>query len=152
MTRFTLDTNVLVYAADGNAGDRHLWAFDIVDRAAQSTCVLTLQALAEFFHAVTRKRLVPVTAARDQVSDWMEIFPVLTADADTVAEAMEAALEGRFGFWDAMLLATAARGGCTVALSEDMSDGTCFGSIVVRNPFLGPSLPSDIDALLGGAG
>lgn len=151
MTRFTLDTNILVYAADGNAGERHLRAYDIVDRAAQSSCILTLQALAEFFHAVTRKGLVPVDAARDQVKDWMEIFPVLTADADAIAAAMEAAALGRFGFWDAMLLATAARGGCAVALSEDMSDGARFGSIVVRNPLLGPTLPPDIEALVDGA-
>jgi hypothetical protein len=33
--RFTLDTNVLVYAVDKDAGDRHRIALDLVRRARQ---------------------------------------------------------------------------------------------------------------------
>ena len=44
-----LDANVLVYAADRTAGERHERTLHILDRAARRDCVLTLQALGEFF-------------------------------------------------------------------------------------------------------
>ena len=42
---------------------------------------------------------------------------------------------GRFGFWDAVMLACAEEAGCTICLSEDMKDGASLGGITVRNPF-----------------
>jgi predicted nucleic acid-binding protein len=60
--RFSLDTNILVYAADLAAGERHERALEILDRAVRRDCVLTLQALAEFFHVTTRKQLRPSCA------------------------------------------------------------------------------------------
>ena len=53
--RFTLDTNLLVYAVDPDADERHQQAIGIVDLAVEEDCVLTLLVLAEFFHTVTRK-------------------------------------------------------------------------------------------------
>lgn len=147
--RFSLDTNVLVYAADRDAGERHQRACYIIERAARRPCTLTLQALAEFFHAVTRKGLVPRTEAAAQVRDWLEIFPTATADTEALRLALSAAEAGRFGFWDALLLATAGRAGCGVVLSEDMSDGGALDGVIVRNPFAGPDLAGDIQRLLG---
>ena len=43
--RFTLDTNLLVYSVDNMAGARHELAIEIVDRATERDCNLTLQAL-----------------------------------------------------------------------------------------------------------
>jgi predicted nucleic acid-binding protein len=57
-------------------------------------------------------------------------------DAHRLA-AREAAA-GRFSYWDAVLLASAATVGCTTMLSEDMADGARLGGITVRNPF-GPN-------------
>ena len=67
--RFSIDTNILIYSIDKDAGTRHEDAQELVDALADEDCVLTLQALAEFFHAVTRKdknaRMVP----RPQVAE-----------------------------------------------------------------------------------
>ena len=52
--RFSLDTNILVYAVDRDGGERHCRSVELVGRAARRDCVMTLQALAEFFHATTR--------------------------------------------------------------------------------------------------
>lgn len=56
--RFSLDTNILVYAVDRDSSERHELARELIGRAAQRDCVLTVQALAEFFHATTRKNLL----------------------------------------------------------------------------------------------
>ena len=77
--RFSLDTNILVYAVDLDAGDRHEWSRTLVGRAARCDCVLTVQALAEFFHATTRKNLLPLSRAGVIVRAWLEVFPVTSA-------------------------------------------------------------------------
>lgn len=147
--RFTLDTNVLVYAADRDAGERHERALEIIERAARRPCTLTVQALGEFFAAATRKGIVARPEAGEQVRDWLELFPTAAADAEALEAAMGAAVDGRLSFWDAMLLATAERAGCTAVLSEDMGDGTSFGAVMIRNPFVRGSLPEHVAKLLG---
>jgi predicted nucleic acid-binding protein len=73
--RLSLDSNILVYAADGEAGDRHAAALDLVDRAIGADCILTLQSLAEFFYVATRKAKLEPAEAADYVGDWRAVFP-----------------------------------------------------------------------------
>jgi predicted nucleic acid-binding protein len=146
--RFTLDTNVLVYAADNTAGARHERALEIVDRAVDCNCILTTQALGEFYAAVTRKNLMPKRDAGALVRDWVELFPIVSASASALLDATQAAQTGRFAFWDAMLLATAREAGCVAALSEDMEGGSRFGSIAILNPFTGGTIPAAVQRLL----
>jgi predicted nucleic acid-binding protein len=135
--RFTLDTNLLVYSVDNAAGDRHLLAREIVDRAVESECWLTLQALGEFYAATTRKGVMPRAEAAAQTADWLELFPTVAASAATVRVAMADATARRASYWDALLLATAAEAGCSIILTEDMSDGAILGGVRVHNPFAG---------------
>jgi predicted nucleic acid-binding protein len=46
-------------------------------------------------------------------------------------------MEGRFSYWDAPLLATAAEAGCAAAISEGMGDGAALGAIGVVPAFAG---------------
>ncbi len=133
--RFTLDTNLLVYAIDRDADERHLQAIAIVDRAVEQDCVLTLQVLAKFFHAVTRKGKMPAAEAREQVSDWLIMFPVVAADGQALTRAMGAVQRHNLPFWDALLWATAKAAGVTVLLSEDFQDGRELEGVQFRNPF-----------------
>jgi predicted nucleic acid-binding protein len=147
--RYTLDTNILIYAMDRSVGAKHRLAVDIVDRSIERPCVLTLQALAEFVHAVTRKDLVPRRDAVAQARDWLAAFEVTAADTDALDAAYAATLAGAFGLFDALLLATARKAGCTIALSEDMGDGAKLDGITVRNPLQGDALPDDLRLMLG---
>lgn len=146
--RFSLDTNILVYAADGEAGQRHTLACEIIERSARRPCVLTIQALAEFYRAVTREGIVPTAAAATLVRDWMLLFPTASADAAALDGALVAVERGAFSFWDALLMATADGAGCTMVISEDMADGAAIGSAIVRHPFAGDGLADAVLPLL----
>lgn len=135
--RVSLDTNLLVYASDSQAGDRHRKALALTRRAVAGDCVLCLQCLAEFYHAVTRKRLSTARNAQAMVDNWRNLFPVHVASPDCLSEAMAAHREHRLAFWDAMLWATAREAGCRVLLSEDFQDGQSIGGVRFVNPFLG---------------
>ena len=136
--RFSLDTNILVYAVDRDAVARHEAAKSVVARAAMRDCILTIQALAEFFHATTRKKLLTPTAAADFVHDWLSVFDTAAADQAVLAEAMETLQSHSWSFWDAMLWATVKQAGCAAILSEDMQDGRKLGGVEIVNPF-GPN-------------
>jgi predicted nucleic acid-binding protein len=146
--RFTLDTNILVYALDTAAGAKHRLAALIVDQAVERDCHLTLQALSEFYAAVTRKGIVPKVEAAAQVQDWLLLFPALSSSATAVLAALTHAVAGRASYWDALLVATASEGGCVICLSEDMSDGGRLGTMQIVNPFDGDQLSAQAAELL----
>lgn len=134
-TRLTLDSNVLVYAVDRQAGPKHDIARDLVARAAVGDCVLTLQALSEFFVVATRKAKARPDEAAAFVDDFRDVFPVVSAEPDTLSEAMTAHQEHGIAFWDALLWATARKAGCGLLVSEDLQDGRQLGGVRFRDPF-----------------
>jgi predicted nucleic acid-binding protein len=146
--RFSLDTNILVYALDAGAGDRHTLASRIVDRAVHCDCCLTLQSVSEFFAVVTRKRLVARAEAVAQARDWLDMFRTASASADAVRTALDTAAAGRASYWDALLVATAAEAGCTTILTEDLADGSLMHGVHILNPFAGGDLTPGAAALL----
>jgi predicted nucleic acid-binding protein len=123
------------FSIDKDAGSKHEQTRDLVDALADRDCVLTLQALAEFFHAVTRKGKMPEDEAAAMVHDWMELFPVTTADARGLNQAIQLRNEHGFAFWDAMLVQAARAAGVTRLLTEDMQDGRTIGVLRLENPF-----------------
>jgi predicted nucleic acid-binding protein len=148
--RFTLDTNLLVYAIDSTAGPRHEIAVEIVQRAARLDCWLTLQAVSEFYAVATRKGIVPPPDAAAQAADWLKLFPCAAASAAAVRIALGDAVAGRASYWDALLIATAGEAGCVWILTEDLADGTDASGVHVHNPFSASGgLTEEARSLLG---
>ncbi len=144
----TFDTNILFYAADVSAGARHVAALDLVERAARAGSVLTLQSLAEFYAAITRKGVLGHDEAENHVKKWQRVFTVHPASEDCLADAMWAVREHRLSFWDAMLWAAAKGAGCKLLISEDFRDGQMIKGVTFVDPFedhnavlLGAALP-----------
>jgi predicted nucleic acid-binding protein len=146
--RFTFDTNVLVYAADRDAVDRHRIALDLVSRARGRDCVIILQALAELFRTLTGKGKIEPAKAIEVVQAWRDVAPVFSADDVCLVDAMDAVADHNWSFWDAMMWATAKRAGCRLLISEDGQDGRTLGGVTIVNPFL--ATPSSLlDQVLG---
>ena len=133
--RISVDTNILIYAVDRDAGDRHEQSKELLAHAARHDCVLTVQTLAEFFHATTRKNLLEVRHASAFVRDWLDVFHIASADAAALLEAIDAVVEHRLSFRDAMIWATVRRSGCSALVSEDMQHGRRLGGVEFINPF-----------------
>jgi predicted nucleic acid-binding protein len=146
--RFTLDTNILIYALDRQSGDRHTLSSQIVARGPFCDCWLTLQAISEFYAAATRKGLVSVDEGRHQAEDWLEMFRTVATSAAAVRTALRLASAGRASYWDALLVHTAAEAGCTAILTEDLAENTSLGGIQIINPFAGTALSPEAEALL----
>jgi len=135
MVRFSFDTNILVYAVDRDAGERHRIAVDLVRRAAGRDCVITLQALAELFRALTGKRKATAEQAMEVIQMWRDAATIVAADQVCLVDAMGAVADHGVSFWDAMMWATAKRAGCRLLISEDGQDGRTLGGVTIVNPF-----------------
>jgi predicted nucleic acid-binding protein len=130
-----VDTNLLVYAHDGGAGAKHAQAVALLARLfEEGTGALSIQVLAEFYAAATRKLGMTSAEAEAVIRDlggWIIHRP---AHADLL-KAAQLARRHRLGWWDALILTSAIELGCAVLWTEDFSDGRRFGPVTVRNPF-----------------
>ncbi len=133
--RFTLDTNLLVYSIDRAAGAKQAMAQTVVRMAAVANCRLTLQTVSEFYAVATRKGHLPPDVAAGLARDWLDLFPCLPHSGAATRQALDLAGSKRASYWDALLLCTAAEGGCGTILSEDMADGAVVGGVRIVNPF-----------------
>jgi len=133
-----IDTNVLMYAHDVAAGAKHQIAETVLRELwSERAGVLSVQVLQEFYVNVTRKIPVPLSkeAARQVVSNY-EIWCTETTSAEDPAE-FRIEDESRIGFWDALIVSSAAKSGATRLLSEDFNAGQRIAGIVIENPFSG---------------
>jgi len=137
--RVFVDTNIIVYAYDRDAGRKHEIARDLmIGLWSAAGGVLSTQILQEFYVTVTRKIASPLTreAAREIIKDYLT-WDVVSNDGDAVLDAIDIETGENISFRDALVIAAAKRGGAQVLLSEDLSEGRKFGDMVVRNPFAG---------------
>jgi predicted nucleic acid-binding protein len=149
--RFAIDTNVLVYAVEEGAGEKGNRARQVIGQAIRcGRAVLPLQTIGEFLTTLLRKGSDRREAA-ERARAFSKAFLLVAADPGDVAAAIDATAARRLSYWDGLLLATAARHGCTCLLSEDMQDGARLMGVTVRNPFPGEELAPDLVALLAPA-
>jgi predicted nucleic acid-binding protein len=132
----SFDTNILVYAVDNTAGERHARAADLIERSIRhGGCVQTLQSLAEFFSVVTRKASIAPDLAATFIKGWQAVLPIEASTPADLDQAMQASREHRLSFWDAMLWATARRIGVRVLVSEGFQDGRILDGVRFVDPF-----------------
>jgi predicted nucleic acid-binding protein len=132
----SFDSNVLVYAADATAGERHEHAAHLLGRAMRrQSCIQTLQSFCEFFNVVTRKAGIDAAAAAEFVETWRTAMSVESATFPDLAAAMRGVREHGLSFWDALLWATVRRVGVDLLISEDFQDGRSIEGVRIVNPF-----------------
>jgi len=132
-----VDTNVLVYAHDTDAGDRHAAAKAVLAELwdDRSGCLST-QVLQEFYAVVTRKFKPPMprTKARALVAAYGEWSAVAT-EPQLIISASRLEEEHTLSFWDALIIQAAIQAGAECLLSEDLQNGRRFGVLTIENPF-----------------
>jgi len=135
-----VDTNILVYAEDRDAGEKHGVARDLIVRLWDDhSGVLSVQVLQEFYVTVTQKLAKPLTSARalEIVTEYLT-WTVVENTGKLLAEAIVLQQTFRLSFWDAMVVQAAIEARCDYLYSEDMNPGQRIGSLVVVNPFQQP--------------
>jgi predicted nucleic acid-binding protein len=136
--RIFVDTNILIYAHDVDAGERYKIAQNVlVDLWDRGAGLLSTQVLQEFYNTATRK-LAPKMSklkARRIVADYSEWCPF---DTDPLVIVNASFLEETHSvsWWDALIIEAAVQSGAKYLLSEDLQHGRNFAGLEVCNPFL----------------
>lgn len=137
--RVLMDTNVLVYAYDRSEPEKQRRALKVLDRLAMSGAgAISTQVLAEFFVAITRKIVAPLSPAEayDRVKNYLQSWTVLDVTGMIVLEAARGVRDHQFNFWDAQIWATARLNQIPVVFSEDFNVGQVTEGVRFVNPFV----------------
>jgi predicted nucleic acid-binding protein len=132
-----VDANVLVYSIDprdsakrsrANAWLRRLWE--------QRTGRTSVQALMEFYASATRRIAprMPSDLAWEEATRYFAWSP-RQVDMPLLVRARDIERRYAISWWDSMVVAAALAQDCQLLLTEDLQDGTVFGTLAVRSPF-----------------
>jgi predicted nucleic acid-binding protein len=133
-----LDTNILIYAdtAKDPLG-RHTDAVLLIEKlSAAENCCIPIQVLGEFLNVCRQKKVLDLELAADRVETYGEVFETPHTQIEDLVVANLLLRDFNLQYFDALIIAVAARAGATMLLSEDMQDGLEVGGLRVVNPFL----------------
>ena len=133
-----LDTNILIYAHDMDAGLKHDRAVSIIENMwEEETGVISTQVIQEFYVKVTRKIPNPLTHARARgiIVNYFS-WHVELVEPDTILSASEIEERHLLSFWDSLIIATACQANAKKLLTEDLNPGQLIEGILIENPFL----------------
>ncbi len=133
-----VDTNVLIYAHDVDAKTKHEIAKEVLRELwREQAGILSMQVLQEFYVNVTRK--IPTPLSKDLARLIVNSYAIWCVETTTseISAAFRIEDESRIGFWDALIVSSAAKGGATRILSEDLSGGQRIAGVLIENPFAG---------------
>lgn len=130
-----VDTNVVLYADDADAGTRRDVARALLTRIfADGSAVVSVQVLQEYFSAATRRLGLPADAARSRV-EVLGRLDVVSLAPDDVLAAIDLHRLHSLSIWDALIVRAALISGCRILSSEDFQSGRRFEALEVVNPF-----------------
>lgn len=131
-----VDSNILIYAHDLDAGLKHQRAIDLLSKLWPSRSArLSTQVLQEFYVNTTEKipKPLPRSIAREVVRSYTPWVEALVTPS-TVLRASEIAEFAQLSFWDSMIVAAAEAVGADELLTEDLNDGQIIAGVRIRNP------------------
>lgn len=131
-----VDSNILIYAHDLDAGVKHERSVAKLRELWDSgTGRLSVQVLQEFYVNATQKLATPI--ARSTAREVIQAYAVWVrhaTTAETATRAAEISDLARISFWDALIVASAEEAQADELLSEDLNDGQAIAGIKVVNP------------------
>lgn len=133
-----VDTNILLYAHDRDAGEKGIKAAAALKTLWESgQGILSTQVLQEFYVNVTRKIAtpLPIPAAREILRIY-RVWVKQETTVDTLLRATEIGELHRLSFWDSLIVASAEQAGAGVLLSEDLNAGQVVAGVKIVNPLI----------------
>ncbi len=131
------DTNILVYAATDDDPRKRDIARELIGHAIEVNhdgCIST-QVLQEFCNTLYKKTK-RTKAEIDGMLDYFRELLVTDVTIDLVRRAMAVKEEYGLQFYDALIVATAAKLGCHEIVTEDLNPDQTYCGMAVVNPFM----------------
>ena len=131
-----VDTNILIYAHDLDAQDKHQTCkAQVAELWNNGNGVISTQVMQEFYVNVTRKINTPLSLGKArQVLNNYAAWQVETIEPQLIFSASEIQERNQLSFWDALIIAAAVQAEAGALFSEDLNAGQTIEGIEVLNP------------------
>lgn len=131
-----VDTNILIYAYDQRAGEKHIRATRALERLwEEQTGRVSVQVLQEFYVTATQKLKAPRASAREIVqayAPWVQ-YPTTP---ETILRASDLSESAQLSFWDALIVAAAEQVEASQLYTEDLNAGQIIAGVEIINPLV----------------
>ena len=129
-----LDTNVLVYAYDRDAGNKHEKALRLVRGFWErgEVPVLSIQVLQEM-HVNLVRRGIGVEQSANIVEQYLA-WRVVSNTKPIFRRALEVQRRWQLSFWDSSIVSAAQQARVRELWSEDFNPGQVYNGVLVVNP------------------
>ncbi len=132
--RVFVDTNILIYAIDADAGKKHERAREVVEQIwlARTGCLST-QVLSEWIVNLRKKLALDWRRVRKIVEPYLTWHVVTISPRDPLEAAR---IANRYGisYWDGLIVQAARQCGVRFLLTEDLNSGQVLEGVSVVNP------------------
>lgn len=135
--KYFVDTNILVYAHDRSAGEKHNRARALIEQLWHTgQGVLSTQVLQELCVNLRRKsnRPLPSDEMIRLIEDYSS-WEIVVNGPGSAVQALQIEARYKVSFWDALILHAAETAGASILYSEDLAAGQSYGTTRVINPF-----------------
>jgi predicted nucleic acid-binding protein len=136
--RFFLDTNIFVYFFDKSAPKKAARATQLIRLSIETRAgIVSYQVVQEFFNLALRRFAEPMSGAAEQYLATT-FRPLLVVHSSHVlnGRALQWSARHKLTWYDALMLASAIEGQCSVLYSEDFQHQQRFGDLRIAKPFL----------------
>ena len=134
--KYFLDTNILLYADDLDAGQKQDLAIEIIEAAISSgKGVISTQVLQEYFVNATSKLGIQPDEAKRRI-ELLCCLDVVRIRVEDILDAIDLNRLHQLTLWDALIVRSAAGAGCDRVLTVDLQHGQVIGGVKIENPFL----------------
>jgi len=135
-SKYFVDTNILMYAHDRDAGVKHERARQLIEHLwTTQQGALSTQVLQELCVSLRRRVAHPLPS--DDIAKLIEDYlswEIVINTPQAIIAALAIETRYKISYWDALILHAADSCGAAVLYSEDLSHGQRYGAVEVLNP------------------
>ncbi len=138
-SRFFLDTNVFVYSFDRAAPAKARRAAELIRQAvATRKGIISYQVAQEFFNVAVQRFREPMSLAEAEQYLGTVFRPLMAVQSSPAlyGEALRLKERYQLAWYDALIMAGALEGKCSILYSEDLRHGQRVADLRIENPFL----------------
>jgi predicted nucleic acid-binding protein len=135
VSKFFLDTNILLYTLDANDKSKQAKARKLIQTVTeQNILVISTQVLQEFYVASTTKLGVEPLLAKSIMRSF-ENMEIVQITPYLIGEAVDTSILNVISFWDSLIVVAAESARCELLYSEDLNSGQIIRGVMIENPF-----------------
>ena len=131
-----IDSNIFLYTLDRHDQSKQRRAKELLLLAGKRQRVfISTQVLNEVYSVAVKKLEIDPVSAKEFVRGLYD-FEIVLLTPPIIESAIDCSILHRVNYWDALMIAAAEAGRCTVLWTEDMQSGQSIRGVRIVTPFL----------------